>query len=286
MGRTLHPLNSSLFPIHRRLDYWLALLLLGCATPAAAQPVWTGPPEHASTVSLEWLKPAFDQGDDISFFTSSLVLSGQATLTDRLMIVGEVPASYVRAGDQGASSVGNPFVGIELRGHDPSIFMELGIRLPVADDVDVLPAAIGSLIDLNRFGAYGVNVLPLQLVANYHYAPTASNVSVRVRGGSETFLPVAQDAGGAMILTYGVQGWYRGAQVEGGGGLTGRWAVGQEDGFGESSLHQATITVRGIFGRVRPGVLVRIPVDDPLNDVFTATVGVTVTVALADGAEK
>lgn len=273
--------------MRHRFHSWLALLLLGCATPAAAQSIWTGPPKHASTASLEWLKPTFDQGDDISFFTSSLVLSGQATLTDRLMVVGEIPASHVHAGNQGASSVGNPYLGIELRGHDPSIFMELGLRLPIADDVDVLPAAIGSLIDLNRFGAYAVNVLPLQLVGNYHCAPRASNVSVRVRGGPETFLPVAQNAGSAMILTYGVQGWYSGAQVAGGGGLTGRWAVTQRGaGFRESSFHQATVTVRGIFGRVRPAVLVRVPVDDPLTDVFAATVGVTVTVALADAAEK
>lgn len=65
MGQTHHPFSPTQFPIRHRLHCWLALLLLGCAFPAAAQSVWTGPPKHASATSLEWLKPSFDQGDRV-----------------------------------------------------------------------------------------------------------------------------------------------------------------------------------------------------------------------------
>ena len=282
-----------------RFLFWGLLFLLLSSGPIHAQSVWVRPADRTSAVSVEWLKPVFSD-ESPTFFSSSLVVSGQARLADRLMLVGEIPLTYVRGRSEGqdpktvggpvegseqersGASVGNPYVGIELYGTSAPFFVELGVRLPVAKEPDLLPALVGSLIDLNRVGAYAVDLMPLQLVGNYRHEFAGSNVSVRLRGGPETYLPTSEYGSGGMVLTYGAQGWYHGEQVEVGLGGTGRWAVTQtEVGFRESSLHQITGMVRGTFGRLQPGVMVRVPLSEELRDAFPVVVGASLSVSLS-----
>jgi hypothetical protein len=279
-----------------RLCCWVPLLLLMSASPLSAQSVWTGPPEHADEVSVEWLKPVLDDGGDTSFWTSSMILSGQATLSDRLLVVGELPMSHVQTqvvddvGEEqtlSSTTVGNPYLGIELRGTTMPFVLELGAHLPVVEDPEFTTVAIGALTDLNRIGAYVVNQVPLQLIGNYYYDPRSSNFSIRLRGGPETYLPAGGNASGSMILTYGAQGWYRTDILDAGLGFTGRWGVTQPNaGFRESSLHQVSTVLQKTFGRVRPGVLARIPLETEFRDAMSAVVGVTMTVSLSDTSGK
>jgi len=274
----------------------LSLFLLG-PSPLAAQSVWTGPPDHTDQVAVEWLKPVFNDGDEVSFFTSSLLVSGQATVSDRLSIVGELPISYARTETVNAfgktqtlssTTVGNPYLGIELWGRSMPFFLELGGRVPAVDDPAFFSSAVGTLTDLNRLGAYGVDQVPIQLIGNYHYAPQSTKVSVRLRGGPEAYFPAGERAPtGAMVLTYGAQAWYHGTPLVAGLGFTGRWrATGRDTGFRESSLHQISAVLQGTVGGMRPGLLVRVPVEEVLRDVLPVVVGVTMTIDLSGGETK
>jgi hypothetical protein len=277
--------------MRRLLSAALALLVvLALQTrPAVAQSIWTGPPSPNSHLALEWLKPVLDERDAVSFFTSSFVLSGRAVLSDRLRLVGEIPVSHVRldadlarsSSMSASTEVGNPYLGVEIYGSDPSVFVETGLRLPALNSEDLVPASFGAVSDLNRLGAYVVDQVPLQVLLNYHWTPSASNFALRLRGGPELFVPVADGQGGNMILTYGAQGWYTGARVRVGVGATGRLNVTQEQAaFGERTLHHVGATVQGLFASVRPGLLIRVPADAELSDVLDAVIGITVTVPL------
>lgn len=274
----------------RRASFWIVLFVLGTTLPVSAQSTWTTPPKHADQISVEWLKPLFNDGDGVSVLTSSLVISAQATLTDRLMFVGELPVAYARLNslpqfrdaETTSTSVGNPYVGLEVRSSDAPLFLEVGVRPPTTDNPGFWPSTIGSLTDLTRLGAYTVNQVPLQFVGNYHYDPASSAISARLRVGPETFFPAADNAPATMILTYGAQGWYTGGQLRAGVGLTGRWAVTERNaGFGESSLHHVTTTLQGAFGRLQPGVVVRLPLEANYREAFRAVIGLTVTVSLS-----
>ena len=275
-----------------RVRVWLALFLLGTALPVSAQSVWTTPPRHADQISVEWLKPVFDDGNEVSLLTSSLVISAQAPLTDRLMLVGELPVatarfhslSGFRDAETPSTSVGNPYFGLEVRSSDAPLFLEMGFRPPTTDDPGFWPSAIGSLTDLNRLGAYTVNQLPFQLVGNYYYDLASSPLSARLRVGPEVFFPAGGDAPSTMVLTYGGQGWYTAPneRLRVGLGLTGRWNTGRNAGFGESSLHHVTTTLQGTFGDFQPGVVVRLPLETSYRDAFNAVLGLTVTVSLSE----
>ena len=280
-----------------RLGFCVLVLLLLGTSPLEAQSVWTGPPEHADRVSVEWLKPVFDDEGTVSFLTSSLLVSGQVTASDRLMIVGELPVSYARTEAVNAfgetqttssTTVGNPYLGIELRGRSAPFFLELGGRVPTVDDPAFFSSAVGTLTDLNRLGTYAVDQVPVQLIGNYHYTPSPSNVSFRLRGGPEAFFPAGENAPtGEMVLTYGAQAWYHGTSLGGGLGVTGRWrTTGEDVDFREASLHQLSASLRGTVGRVRPGLLVRVPVEEVLRDVLPVIVGITMTVDLSGTGEK
>lgn len=275
----------------RRASLWFVLLLFGSTLSAPAQSVWTAPPRHATQLSVEWLKPVFEDGTDVSLLTSTLVVSAQAALSERLMLVGELPVSHVRLSAPSvrddapsSTSVGNPALGLKLRSTEGSFFMEMGARPPITEGPGVLSSAIGSLSDLNRFSAYTVNQVPVHLLGNYHYTPGSSPVTARLRAGPEIFLPAADNASATMILTYGVQGWYTEADgwLSAGVGLTGRWEVVQEARFRESSLHHLSATVQGTFGRVRPGLVVRLPLEADYREVFHAVIGLTMTVSLTE----
>ena len=280
---------------HRLGACVLVLLLLGTSS-LEAQSVWTGPPEHADRVSVEWLKPVFDDGGTASFLPSSLLVSGTVTASDRLMIVGELPVSYTRTEAVNAfgetqttssTTVGNPYLGIELRGRSAPFFLELGGRVPTVDDPAFFSSVVGTLTDLNRLGTYAVDQVPVQLIGNYHYTPSSS-VSVRLRGGPEAFFPAGERAPtGAMVLTYGAQAWYRGTSLGAGLGVTGRWRTTAVDAdFREASLHQLSASLRYTVGRFRPGLLVRVPVEEALRGVLPVVVGITMTVDLSGTEEK
>lgn len=280
----------------RRASFWFVLLLLGTALPTTAQSVWTTPPRHADQISVEWLKPLFDDGEEVSVLTSSLVISAQAMLTDRLMLVGELPVatarfnslSGFRDAETPSTSVGNPYVGLEVRSADAPLFLEVGFRPPTTDDPGFWPSAIGSLTDLNRLGAYTVNQLPFQFVGNYYHDPASSPLSARLRVGPEVFFPAIGGAPATMVLTYGAQGWYTDPDewLRVGLGLTGRWNTGRNAGFGESSLHHVTATLQGTFGDFHPGVVVRLPLEASYREAFNAVIGLTVTVSLSEGPES
>jgi hypothetical protein len=274
----------------------LSFLLLG-TSPLAAQSVWTGPPDHTDQVSVEWLKPVFDDGGEVSFFTSSVLVSGQATVSERLSIVGELPISYARTeaantfGETKTASsttVGNPYLGIELWGRSMPFFLELGMRMPAVDDPAFFSSAVGTLTDLNRVGTFVVDQVPVQLVGNYHYALPSPDISFRIRGGTETFFPAGEKAPtGTMILTYGAQAWYHGTSLVAGLGFTGRWrTTGRDTGFREGSFHQISAVLQGAFGGVRPGLIVRVPMEKVLRDVLPVVAGVTMTIDLSGGETK
>jgi hypothetical protein len=262
-----------------------------------------GPPEHATQVSVEWLKPVFREGVEASVLTSNVVISGRVALADRLVAVGELPVVYARTKRDGvreeefstaSTTLGNPYAGIELRGRSVPFILEMGTRLPLTPEGTVVlpsvvrspPSAVGSLADLNRFSAYLGRLVPIQLVGNYHYRPDESVVSLRLRGGPELFIPTSEYAAGGIMLTYGAQEWYHGKRLDVGLGVTGRWIPQAHVGFRESSVHQATITVRGRFGGIQPGVLVRLPVDDSHRKRISVVVGASVTVPLLSSSES
>lgn len=65
--------------------------------------------------------------------------------------------------------------------------------------------------------------------------------------------------------------------MEAGGGITGVAILTEDGSFGERTYHQAGVTLNLLLGEVRPGINVRVPLDDEL-DFIDFTVGLHLTV--------
>jgi len=64
-------------------------------------------------------------------------------------------------------------------------------------------------------------------------------------------------------------------------GFYGRWAATEDvGGFQDNSVHHLALAGDYRLGNVRPGIAVRIPVDETYGDILNATLGVYVQVAL------
>jgi len=274
---------------------------------AEAQPTWVesaGGPQ----VSLDWVKPSFEGGEivgDVStgFFTSRLLLSGQYPVSDELRIVADFPISHFKIDesevpddvnvDLSSTRVGNPYLGVEGR-FASGLAAGGGIRLPLATTEEIrsigdptpllqaLALRTGALSDPGRVGAFARETLTARGYGHYTFR-SPQNINLRLRSGLSVFASTG-DSGreNVTLLDYGGRVWYGGGRVRGGLGLSGRTNLtGDEaDSFGDRSIFFLDTALQGQFGRVRPGLVLRVPLSEEVSEVVGYSLGATLTVEL------
>lgn len=264
------------------------------ATPAASQTLWDGPPAFtaSSDVSLTWLKPNFGTGPEVDagFLTSKYVLEGRAAIGDRAVLHARFPFAHARLesnfGDDEISGTvaGNPYLGTEIYSTSGSVFLEAGLRLPLTPDESSSGVSsaqfIGTRIDVDHVTAFLTESVPVQVVGNYVYAPATSDFSLRLRFGSETVVSTNETTDSELFTVYAAQGWYEADRLDVGFGLTGRWLATEDGSFGGNSFHQLGLTAIATLERVRPGVLLRVPIDDDLSTSYNYVFGLSLSVPL------
>jgi hypothetical protein len=172
--------------------FFCAALFLFSLLPSRAtqaQSLWTRPPASGTYLSVEALKPTFDEIDP-TFLSDALHVFGGIAVTDRVRIVAEVPVSRfgLEGSTTGASSsettLGNPYLGVVLgESLRKGISVEMGARLPLAD-ADRFSSLSGGLLAsrINRLAAFLPDVVASQVLFNYR-GEASSPLGYRLRGG-------------------------------------------------------------------------------------------------------
>ncbi len=257
---------------------------LGASAPMAAQSIWldrSQPIDQRQPMifGMEFFKPGLHGDDQTTFATSSVFLSAWIPVTQHIRVVGEVPFAYygVSTGAFSASdqTIGNPYLGMELRSPGGSVSGEFGLRLPLVSS-ESEAAFVGSFADLDRWEAFYEDLVPVTGMVNYHYrAP--SGVVARLRGGpSFWFFPNGGET--EVLFSYSAQVGYEARTVGLLGGLTGRTLATTDGDLGERSFHHFGTSAHFGAGPVRPGVHFRVPLDSEVNDVVDWVFGVNVSV--------
>lgn len=267
---------------------FLFLLFAFGMTPVQGQSIWTDPGEAPrSEISLEWLRPNLGSGPntDIDFLTGGYFLQGQFAISEGAEIVVDIPfAHFGSSGTESSTKIGNPYVGAQLFSTSRTLSFNLGLRLPIADQdgfgfSDAL--TVGSFSDLDRFSAFAADTLPVELVGNYNSRISGTDFFFRGRLGPEVLIFTGDGGGDTdLFMSYGFQGWHRAGLLDVGAGFTGRWLATEDGSFGGNSVHQFGITLQGNFESVRPGLLVRVPMDEELSAVYNYVFGLSVGVPL------
>lgn len=264
---------------------WLALALV----PASrAQSLWSTP-YVPNQITLEVLQPTLQSAptEDISLLTGASTLWGSYLLTDRTTVVVGMPVARYRSTlesepstDVAETQIGNPYVGVGMSSTRVPLLVELGVRLPLAPDASAATRA-GQATDLVHREAFAPNLFSAQIIANARWNWTR-RFGLRFRGGPLLTTPT-QDAPGTteIYARYGVQAWQEGDRIVAGVGLMGRALLSERGAsFGDRTTHQATGTLIWNLPSVQPGLLLRLPINDPSGTDVDVVVGLTLSVAL------
>jgi hypothetical protein len=259
--------------------------------PTAAQPFWMPRGEGKVAVMFEFLRPDIESIDR-SFLSSAYFLSGRVMLSSGLRLVGEIPYANYKATfqstdlngieitvEESGSTVGNPYLGLELSPGDGPVFVELGVRAPLADEDQLAARSIGIASDAARWEAFLPKAVLIQGAFNVREV-TDSKVEYRMRL-SPVLLISTDDtfyADGAEL--FGVYAWsigYHGDHLRVGTGLSGRLVLTEDFGnLGTRSVNQLDLHADIGSWSLRPGFDLHLPVGNLANSV-PVVVGVNVS---------
>ena len=262
----------------------VALAVLGgLAPPAFAQSIWLDR-TNPKTIHLELAKPMFGGGVDEGFFTFAGFLTARFQTSEGLAVVGELPMATLSSDDGGESStmIGNPYLGIETvpdGGHGGRF--EFGVRPPLASE-DEFAVFAGIAADANRWEAFFPNAVFVRAAGHWRSEVRDGHPGVDLGVAPVLWIP-EEDGDTELFATYSAQVLLQAAEARGGVGLSGRWFVTADDAtLGEATTHQFEAAFDFLHGDVRPGFVLRVPLDD--DGIFFGTAdavfGVTVNFVL------
>jgi hypothetical protein len=269
---------------HRLIPVYCAIIVLLALSSLGAQSIWQ---DHTSRegITVEFLKPNYVDEEDLSFLTSVTFLSGRFPVTRNIIFSGELPFSYVnwdipQGPNLGANQTfGNPYFGIELHLRQTPLFFELGVRAPLTADLEeengeaTINGGVTDFVD--RAEAFATEAIPVAGFVNY-ILRSRTGFSLRLRGGPAFWIASGDREESETFILYSVQAFYETGAIRFGGGFSGRYIASLEDAdFGERSMHQLTFGLDFILGLFRPGVYIRIPLDEEYKEMINTVFGIS-----------
>jgi hypothetical protein len=275
--------NNSSFLLKSAISIIIILFLY---LEVIAQPIWLDR-SHNKTIAYEFLKPDFENIEDLTFLTSAMFLSGRFMTSTSICIVGEIPfVNYGRDSESGESfsesAFGNPYLGLEFHSDKSHIFGEFGFRLPMAPkDENQSALIIGAYTDfIERVEAFIPEIISFNALINYSIV-NESNLGIRIRGGFTGWIPRGDRDESEWFLVYGVHGGYQTEEINILLGLSGRfWLSSEGTEFSDSIFHQFVVTTNFSVGSIQPGLILKLPLNENLQDMINLVFGVSLAVNL------
>jgi hypothetical protein len=218
--------------------------------------------------------------------TAVWFLGGRLPVSARFSAVADLPFSRARVNYPGTSEsnsvLGNPYVGVEFRA-TPELLLSAGTRLPLTSaDEESFADVFAILADPQRIEAFAMDVVPASVLASYT-AQVAPGLSLRARGGTTVIVHTGRNAPDPdVMLDYGLLAGYTLQAVRTGFGFSGRWIATHEDAesVSDASIHYAGLTLDVRVLGVRPGLSVRVPLDDDHRELVGASWGAYLQIPL------
>jgi hypothetical protein len=254
---------------------------LACAPALAnAQGIGTSPTRGA--LKFEVSRPNIDD-DGMSITSAAYYLGAHIPISSGNTFVLELPfARYARETDfvsVSSSTVGNPYIGLgATRGR---AHVDVGVRIPLAKD-DESAAFLGAIADQNRLEAFLPDYGSLRTAITWA-AFGAQQTLVQFTVGPTILVPFDSEDEAAeteLFFDYATRAAGDRGAVQLMAAIEGRAVVTEEGDAGERTEHQAVVAASYAFGNVRPGLIVRIPLDKDAREFTSSTIGVTLQIAL------
>lgn len=259
-----------------------AALIASLPSPAAAQSSWLAR-DGDQTLMLEFLGPTIE-GTDSEVFSGALFLAGRGAVSPRISLVGELPFAHHESTDEFFSStissntIGNPYVGLEMKLASGPAFLEFGVRPPLAADDEFPAVATGLFADVTRWEAFFPEVFSIVGAFNVREV-TPSKIAYRLRVSPTVMIPTNDGSDETMVFAvYSFQVGYHGTMARIGAGMSGRSQLSDLDGtnVGAASFSQFEIHADFLSGQIRPGLDLKMPLGE-LGEGVPKVLGASIT---------
>ncbi len=256
-------------------------IFLSMPIPANAQNYWLHP-EKGKNITLEASKISFDRDAEFDFLTSVWFLSLHYQIIPTFTFVAEIPFSNFGAeGYEGKTMIGNPLLGFRLSMANTGPVLNMGVRMPLAQDDKWDAVWVGIYGSFDRFEAFLPDVASVYLSGGYHYE-IPSGLIFECALGPNLMMPT-EDEGteSELYIDYNAEIWYYREQGGVGFGFSGRLLATEADlDFGERTVHQLGLAGKIALGNILPGFQIRLPLDAELGDYIDVVYGLNVTMRL------
>lgn len=272
----------------------LACFALLMPVTLMAQSLWLKR-SHKGAAGIEVLRPNFknDGGDSFIAINSGVAVFATLRLpvSGRVLFVGELPFSFGKVEtnselfnineSESQSTIGNPYLGLEIKDRTGQFTTEFGLRLPATPEEQWLSVLTGISADFDRLEAFSPKNLAIMLLGNYD-SRDPSGFALRLRSGPSLLIKTDKgeyEDSAELFLGYSAQAGYDTERFSVIGGVSGR-ALLSEGGadFGARSVHQLGFNASLGLGKARPGLHFRLPLDEGLKETITSVLGVNLGV--------
>ncbi len=267
-------------------SWWKAALLLvlflgvGSWTDAHAQTIFTRP-YQPSTLSVEAVAPTFS-GDSLDVASGALFVSASYTLNTNIELMVELPVARAGGNPSSSTGIGNPLIGFGFSSTSVPLLVEVGARLPLADDD--LASRVGAFTDLGRGRAFQPEERLGYLLGNTRI-PIGRQTSLRIRSGFSYAAFPRDSAEGERTETdvrirYSAQLWREGDRFITGLTFTGRGTLTAPGSYSKKSIHHVALSTLVDLRRFAPGITVGLPLDASTRDVADTTIGLSLDIRI------
>ena len=227
----------------------------------------------STQVEFKFMKPIFDNGEGISFFTGIYELQISTSISEKWNLVGNLPVAITKVDFGGFSNsstdIGNPYIAIQSKN------TTLGVFLPLMSDDG---GFIGIQTNLHDFHKYNPDVVTVY--ANYQSMPS-SNSGVGFEVGPRIYIPTEGGGDLEMVLHYGVKFMSDGESLGFSAEYNG-WYFATED-FGDFTDRLNHMVSAGIFlnrGNFIPSLFVSSYLKEAQRDDIPFIVGLKLRVKI------
>ena len=237
-------------------------------------------------VGVAFLKPSFENDSNLSFLSSAWYFYGRFPVGVNVAIIADIPLSFVseEGGGESEFMLGNPMVGVEIDRPVSPMYAQFGVRLPLSSDNNFAAALFGIFSDYDNFTAFTPDIIPVVFRAGRRDITPTGFYSNILLGGELIFYTeenFGDDNNTELVVTYQALAGYDTGSGRFAGGITGVFLASDADGsFADNSFHQFTLQATSNFNQFRPGIFIRLPLDEDLSDLINFVFGLTLSVDL------
>lgn len=258
----------------------LALLLgLAAAGPARAAEEWwsvPAPPDHVG-IAVSKFDPA--PSDPFEFRSTGWNFSVRSTIRPNLVLLIDVPAGHaaydgVEDGDREEWAAGNAFLGAEFGSRAGGHYGQLGVRFPSAPDDRDLPLTYALFTDFQSPERYIEEYLTVSILGNFGGGEAAGSLG-RFRIEPALLVPTGDSEGVEVLVRASLGGFLAEGPLWIGAGLSSlaNLTADQTVDIDDILDTEFGLTVAARSGKLRPGAVLRLPLQGRRSEAIDAVFG-------------